>query len=149
MRPRFLLLPVLAVLTPLSAEACSIIYDPTMLWTEVEAQVRREARRAVADATAIIDGEVIRPFVRGGAPALVRAHRIFKGPQQQEFEVGERHSCDIALTRVGERLRMILSGGPDIYYLGQDSSASRTEDRLLGSDRRRDWPYVAGTETAQ
>ena len=40
---------------------------------------------------------------------------------------------------------MILTGGPDIYDLEIDGSNARAEDRLLGSDRRRDWPYVRGT----
>src|ERR1043165_5250111 len=140
MRRRFLLLPLLAMLAPVPARACTYVADPAMFSTEVEAEARRAARRAVAEATAISDGEVIRPFVHGGAPALVRVHRLFKGPQQEVFAVGERGSCDTALTRTGERMRMVLSGGPDIYYLGEHFSDTRTEDRLLGSDRRRDWP---------
>jgi hypothetical protein len=103
------------------------------------------ARHVVDNAAAFIDGEVIRPFVLGGAPALVRVHRLFKGPQQAEFEVGMLTSCDIALMRQGERARMILRGGPDIYFIGMSTLSESAVDGVLGSDRRRDWPYMRGT----
>ena len=145
MRHRFLLLPLLAMLAPASANACSI-YVPR---PQTPAEQRAGARAAVEHAAAIIDGEVIRPFVRGGPPALVRVHRRFKGPQQAEFEVGELTSCDTALTAVGERSRMLLYGGPDVYFIRMGIVSARAVDRLLGSDRRRDWPYVAGTTAPQ
>jgi hypothetical protein len=140
MRRRLLLLPLLAMLAPAAADACSIVIDhrPT------RAEEQAGARRAVDGAAAIIDGEVIRPLVRGGAPALVRVHRLFKGPRQAEFEVGELTSCDIALMAVGERSRMILTGGPDVYFIRMGTVSERAVDRRLGSDRRRDWPYVRG-----
>ena len=54
-------------------------------------------------------------------------------------------SCDVALMRMGERARMILHGGPDVWFIrmgmGSDEAAV---DRVLGSDRRVDWPYVRG-----
>jgi hypothetical protein len=100
----------------------------------------REARRLIGQATAVIDGEVVRPFA-DGQPALVRATRVLKGPVKELFAVGGRQSCDRALTEVGERLRLILVGGPEVYYLRVDYSNARYEDRLLRSDRRRDWPY--------
>lgn len=145
MRRGFLALPLLLVLAPVPAQACSVIADH--IWSPAEQ--RAAARRAIASATAIVDGEVIRPFVRGGAPALVRVHRRFKGPEQELIEVGERHSCDVALTATGERSRMILVGGPDVYFLDSLTNGSpHIVDRLLGSDRERDWPYVRGVEAA-
>ena len=110
------------------------------------AEAQAAARLLVDHAAAIIDGEVIRPFVPGRAAALVRVHRRFSGPEQAEFEIGMMTSCDVALMRTGERARMILTGGPDIWFIrmgvGGDGVAV---DRVLGSDRRVDWPYVQGT----
>lgn len=138
--PALLLLPLLAMLAPQAAHACS--FDPN--YRPTPAQQRAAARGTIAEAAAIIDGEVIRPFVRGGAPALVRVHRRFKGPEQDLFEVGEGSSCDIALMAMGERSRMILFGGPDVYFIRMSLVSQRAVDRVLGSDRRRDWPYVVG-----
>ena len=104
-------------------------------------------REAAALATidqfeAIIDAEVIRA-PRQGQPALVRAVRIFKGPQREVFEIGpERTSCDASLGGVGSRLRLFLSGGPDLWYAADTASDPRDEDRLLGSDREQDWPFM-------
>lgn len=143
MRSPLLLLPLLAMLAPGAASACSMMaptHPPT------PAQERAAALQAVDGAAAIVDGEVIRPFVPGRSPALVRVHRRFRGPDQAEVRVGMLTSCDIALMRLGERERMILTGGPDIYFIrmgvGGDGVAV---DALLGSDRRVDWPYVQGS----
>lgn len=142
MRGPFLLLPLLAVLAPGTANACTMVAAPHR---PTAAEEQAAARQVIDNAAAIIDGEVIRPFVLGGAPALVRVHRLFKGPQRAEFEVGMLTSCDIALMRQGERARMILRGGPDIYFIGMSTLSESAVDGVLGSDRRRDWPYVQGT----
>lgn len=140
-RPHLLLLPLLAMLAPGAAQACSMLARPNP--TPAEAQAA--ARLAIDQAAAIVDGEVIRAFIPGRSPALVRVHRRFKGPDQAEVQVGMLTSCDVALMRLGERQRMILAGGPDIYFIrmgvGGDGVAV---DALLGSDRRVDWPYVQG-----
>lgn len=120
--------------------ACSVVIPSS--WGPAE--FRKVARDAVQSATAIIDGEVIRPAIPGRQNALVRAARVFKGPNQTEFEVGERDSCSILLDQTGERRRMLLVGGPDVYELQNDGANARYEDRLLRSDRRRVWPYRAG-----
>lgn len=136
-----LALLLVSALAPEPAAACSI-------WVERElspGEKRRDAGQRIERSTAIIDGEVVRPFRRGGAPALVRAHRILKGPKQEFFAVGERSSCDRALEEVGARFRMIFNGGPDIYYVGLDVTDDRHEDRLLGSDRRKVWLFRQGT----
>jgi len=72
----------------------AIRHPPTPAWAAA-------AERLVVDrATAIIDGEVIRPVVPGRTPALVRVHRLFKGPARAEFEVGILTSCDVPLVRL-------------------------------------------------
>jgi hypothetical protein len=138
--PALALLMLLAV-APEPAAACSVFMgrEPS------PAEKMRDARLRIERSAAIVDGEVVRPFRRGGEPALVRAHRILKGPRQEYFAVGERDSCDYALMEVGQRQRMVLDGGPDLYYLGLDTTDDRSEDRLLGSDRRKAWPFRRGT----
>lgn len=129
-----------ALLTPVGANACSVI----VLHEPSPAESREYAARLLESAAAVIDGEVVRPLTNL-EPALVRAERILRGPHQQFFSVGERNSCDVALTTPGERLRLILVGGPDTYFLPVDYSNAVYEDELLGSDRRSDWPYFEGS----
>ncbi len=57
---------------------------------------------------------------------------------------GAGADCSVALERLGERSRMILSGGPVLYDLFYDQSEARLEDRILKSDRRKVWPYFQG-----
>lgn len=135
---------MLALLAPGAASACSM-YAPRPL---TPAEEQAGARHAIDAAGAIIDGEVIRPFVPGRAAAIVRVHRRFKGPQLAEFQVGVLTSCDVPLMRPGERARMLLTGGPDIWFIRMSTLRESAVDALLGSDRRRDWPYVRGTVTA-
>jgi hypothetical protein len=142
MRAPLLLLPLLALLAPGAAGACTMTPNPHR-FTPAEAQAA--ARRLVDSATAIIDGEVIQPFVPGQAAAMVRVHRRFKGPEQAEYRVGVLTTCDTPLMRLGERQRMILTGGPDIWFLRMRVTDDGEVDRVLGSDRRVDWPYVQGT----
>jgi hypothetical protein len=128
-------------LVPGVANACATVVakDPT----RTERMLR--AREAVAQATAIIDGVVIQPM-QADRPAIVRAERVLKGPQALTFKVGERTSCDLELTREGEQLRLVLFGGPDVYFTNLDYSNARYEDQVLGSDRRKLWPYQRGVE---
>ena len=149
MRTPLLLLPLLAALAPGTAQACSM-NAPRPL---TPAQAEAAARQVVDHAAAIIDGEVIRPVVPGRTPALVRVHRRFTGPARAEVEVGIMTSCDVPLVRMGERQRMILTGGPDVWFIhmgvGVGPSVAAAIDRLLGSDRARDWPYVQGVVVPQ
>lgn len=126
-------------LEPTSALACSVVisHEPS------PSERRREAQDTVERATAIVDGEVLRPITLA-EPALVRVTRVLKGETAELILVGERDSCDIALTQTGQRLRLILVGGPEIFFLPVDYSNAVYEDRLIGSDRRRDWPYQQG-----
>lgn len=128
-----------ACLLPASAGACSVVATQEL----TEAERRHEARDLIEEATAIVDGEVVRPY-SASEPAVVRVTRTLKGEHREFVTVGERTSCDIALTQVGTRLRLILVGGPDVFFLPVDYSNAINEDRILGSDRRRDWPYQPG-----
>jgi hypothetical protein len=134
----------LLIVMPIQASACSVVVSEEDNTPE---HWRAEARDAVNRASAIIDGEVIRPFVRGKQNALVRAYRTFKGPKQDVFEIGERTSCDSAPRDQGQRQRMLLQGGPALYYL-TISATSDYEDEILGSDRTKDWPYRPGQSPA-
>ena len=139
-------LAILVVLTlaPEVAQACSVFVTRE----PYPAERRREARRVLDQATAVVDGEVVRAMT-AGQPALVRAERVLKGPNQEFFAVGERDSCDVALTEAGQRLRLVLTGGPDLYFLPVDYSNARFEDRILRSDRRRDWPARRRSNAAE
>lgn len=136
----FVAIGISVCLYPASARACSVVVtqEPT------RSERRREARDLIERATAIVDGEVIRPLTNS-EPALVRVTRVLKGEDRELVLVGERDSCDIALTQVGERLRLVLVGGPDVFFLPVDYSNAVYEDRLLRSDRRRDWPFHQGS----
>ena len=123
-----------SALSTTTASACSVFVSREPSPRESQ----NDARRLIREATAVVDGEVVR--ASNGRPALVYAYRVLKGPQKQWFEVGERTTCDVALTQVGERLRLILVGGPDTYFLPVDYSNARAEDRVLKSDRRKEWP---------
>ncbi|MET1111211.1 MAG: hypothetical protein ABWX67_06775 [Allosphingosinicella sp.] len=146
MRLRLILAAALATFLSAGATpslACSVIIPED--WGSNE--FRKMAGDHVKRATAIIDGEVVRPFVRGRQTALVRAERVLKGPPRLYFEVGEaapNDSCAFVLEQEGERLRLILSGGPDVYHTSIDQSLARYEDRILRSDRRKAWPYRPG-----
>lgn len=127
------------------AAACSVVISR---WRDPR-EYQKMARDALSNSTVVIDAEVVRPFIEGKQNALVRAERVFKRPNLIEFEVGERDTCSILLTRMGERRRMLLIGGPDVYDLQYDGSNARYEDRILKSDRRKVWPYRAGTQVEQ
>ena len=138
-KPFVLSLAVGLALAPGLAEACSMVgpRNPSL------AEQRRSAETTVDWAVAIIDGEVVRPFDET-TPALVRAVRVFKGPQQEFFEVGEQTSCDLVLDAAGTRIRLFLIGGPDVWYAPATLSNPIYEDELLGSDRTEDWPFQWG-----
>jgi len=133
-----------AAIAPSIAYACATVVarKPT------QAEQMRRAQDVVAQATAIIDGVVIQPM-QGDRPAVVRAERVLKGPHVATFNVGERTSCDLALTQEGEHLRLVLFGGPDVYFTNLDYSNALYEDRVLGSDRRKVWPYRQGFPPAR
>lgn len=140
----FLIVCTATILFGCQAQACSVVVPPNRQPNDLV----RIAQRTINDATAIIDGEVVQPFIEGKQNAIVRAVRVFKGPVKELYEIGEQDSCSLRLDRLGERRRMLLVGGPLIYDLWNDGSNGRYEDRILKSDRRKVWPFVAGMESS-
>jgi hypothetical protein len=128
--------------TPVEAAACSIFLSEV---DRTPAAEWRRARQTVKDAVVIADVEVVRPYIRGQQTALLKAYRVLKGPEQATFEVDAPTSCSQEFDRQGERLRVVLRGGPDVYF-EVDPGLIWQVDRLIGSDRRRDWPYTRGIE---
>ena len=143
------LLATSVILTALFAAspafACSVVVPEDY---EGSIQQRHDVKAAIGRATVIVDGEVVRAATPN-APALVRVYHVLKGSPGEFIEVlwGDGGDCLISLDRGGERLRLILVGGPKYYELYRDQSASRIEDRILHSDRRKVWPYRSGSET--
>jgi hypothetical protein len=110
------------------------------------AQERRDVRKMIEQSVLVVDGEVVRPWTKE-EPAVVEVDQVLRGWSGNFIEVGGPSAgsdCTIALKRNGERLRLILSNGPNPYDLYRDTSNPRLVDRMLKSDRRKLWPYVAG-----
>jgi hypothetical protein len=134
---------IMASAVPEAGQACSIVPPPNYEGSDKQ---WRDVRSAVENASAIIDGEVIRTWSPQHS-AVVRVHHVLKGKVTEYIEVGGKGAgadCSIALERMGERSRMILSNGPAPYDLFRDQTEARLEDRFLKSDRRKIWPYYAG-----
>jgi len=111
------------------------------------AELRAEAQAAIDRSTAIIDAEVIRQRV-GDQAALVRAVRVLKGPDLEQFVIGQRGSCwEFDIGKPGKRIRMFLTGGPDVWFFEETFAEPDHEDALLGSDRNRDWLH--GSDSVQ
>lgn len=138
MAKRLALLGLLAtVATAPAARACSVIIDHEPTYAER----RADAKRTIADATAILDGEVVEPAdLAKGKPARIRVVRAFKGDSPAFIRVKAFTSCDFEFTTAGEHWRFVLQGGPDVYSTWVDYSNAAHIDRLLKSDRRKDWP---------
>ncbi len=138
MAKRLALLGLLVAFSAIpAAHACSIVitHEPTY------AELRAEAKKTVANANAILDGEVVEAGVDGGAPARIRVQRVFKGNVGEFVQVyGSSGACDLNFGRVGQRWRFVLFGEPGHYTTGVDYTNARYIDRLLKSDRRKDWP---------
>jgi hypothetical protein len=132
-----------AILPTAPAAACSIVLPRDY---EGSSQERRDVLQSIQNASAIVDGEVIQPWTTK-SPALVRVHHVLRGIASEVIQVGGEGAgadCSIALERVGERSRMILNGGPEVFDLFYDQSEARLEDHFLKSDRRKVWPYFPG-----
>jgi hypothetical protein len=121
---------------PQAANACVVIHTRAPTYFEL----RTQAKKTVAEATAILDGEVIEAGTRD-KPARVRVVRVLKGEVPEIISVGEFDTCDIRFETVGERWRFVLQRGPDVYSTWVDYENARQIDRLLKSDRRKDWPF--------
>ena len=104
------------------------------------------AMEVIGRAFAIIDAEVVRPGGYDSGTALIYAHRVFKGPLDQWFEVGTngRDSCALEFERAGQRMRLFIFKGQDGLFAADPFVEARYIDKLLGSDRKRDFPYFSG-----
>ena len=101
--------------------------------------------RVIAGSSAIIDAVVVKPMTRDGQPAVVRASHVWKGPKQRRFNVGLGSDCstvlDEKLVRPGQRIRLILFSGPEIFEASrctnfQGSAFDRAVDVRLKKLRR-------------
>ncbi len=120
-----------------AAHACTVIVDHEPTYAERLA----DAKKTITAATAILDGEVVEPAdIQADKPAKIRVVRAFKGNVPEFIHVKSFTSCDIDFTTAGERWRFVLQNGPEIYSTWVDYSNARDIDRLLKSDRRKDWP---------
>lgn len=81
---------------------------------EDRAAIDQFAREVIRDSAAIIDAEVVVP-TGGGSPAQLRPLRVLKGPALPVFIVAARSMCDLRFPRAGERVRVILDGGPGLF----------------------------------
>ncbi len=104
-----ILLAVGAVALSGPAMACSV---PAR--NEDPAAITQHVRDLIARSAAIIDAEVVTP-TDGTRTARLRPIRVLRGPDLPLFLVGLTSYCDIAFRRAGERVRVVLSGGPDRY----------------------------------
>jgi hypothetical protein len=131
------------------ALACSPSYYPPPTPQEIQ----KRAQQLIGQASAIIDGEVVREQTRDQV-AQVRVHRVFKGPDKEIYEVGSGSTCTSWPGYLGERKRYILWGGPDLYYIEEFRESISTMkkeiklapyiDKELGSVRENEWPNIRG-----
>jgi len=127
-----------AAVVPAAASACDVakVREPT-----VQENVAR-AKFLLSKATLVVDGEVVEPETMT-TPARVRVVHWFRGPKVAYFySRGDDGACfDMFMTK-GERRRFVMIGGPVVYRTStMEISSNREVDRMLGSDRRKDWPY--------
>ena len=82
--------------------------------SETPAAIELFAREVIQRSAAIIDAEVVEPG-SGASPARLRPLRVLKGPALPAFLVAARSMCDHRIWRAGERVRVILEGGPELF----------------------------------
>ena len=128
-----------ALLAPALAHACSIVSAGEPAFWENKAR----AKKLLSQATLVVDGEVVEPET-DTTPAKIKVVHWFRGPKVAYFfSKSGGGDCTDSFEVRGVRQRFIMFGGPDVYdtFMGYEPSAQRDIDRLLGSDRRKDWPY--------
>lgn len=81
---------------------------------ETPAAIDLYAREIIRNSSAIIDAEVIATG-GPGRPAVLRPLRVLKGPELPVFLVAIRSMCDLRFRRVGDRMRIILVDGPELF----------------------------------
>ncbi len=137
MAKRLILAAAFAAATvPSMASACAVVVDHE----PDSAERKAEAKRILSFATLIVDGEVVEPGT-DTTPARIKVARVLRGPAVDYVKVGPGDSCDMIFRVKGERFRFVLQGGPDTYTTWVDNSYAPEIDRMLGSDRRKVWPY--------
>ena len=136
----------IAVLGALSAEV-AIGCSPTKL-TQTISETKVMARKAFQSAQTIADVEVIAVGDDIENSAVLRALKVWKGMPKNTFNIQVRTSCDIGFWQKGNRLRLILTGGPRHFSASQISNGVLTDggavfnrelDRLIGSNRPHDF----------
>lgn len=128
------------------------------------AQVEDYARVEYAEATAVVDAEVDLPMsfrgIGSGVMPLgtLRIIRSYKGGQSPNDIISVIYfsSCDTPFMLKGERVRVLLMGGPDIFRADQLDNGPAVEregvqaefnaeiDRLAGTPRPADFSVYPG-----
>src|SRR3569623_2407391 len=123
---------------PAAASACDVAKGREPTGQENVAR----AKFLLSKATLVVDGEVGEPETMT-TPARVRVVHWFRGPKVAYFySRGDDGACIDMFMRKGERRRFVMLGGPVVYRTStMEISSYREVDRMLGSDRRKDWPY--------
>jgi hypothetical protein len=136
----------IALLGVLSAET-AIGCSPAKL-TQTTSETKVMAWKAFQSAQTIADVEVIAVGDDTGNGAVLKALKVWKGMPKKAFNIQVRTSCDIGFWQKGNRLRLILAGGPEHFSASQISNGvltgdsavfSRELDRIIGSNRPRDF----------
>ena len=108
---------LIAILAMLAAPSAALACD-CVRWLPGP-HFEADIDRVMAGSSAIIDAVVVKPMTKDGQPAVVMASRVWKGPKQRRFSVGLGSDCstvlDRKLVRPGQRIRLILFGGPEIF----------------------------------
>jgi hypothetical protein len=101
---------VAALLFQSNAHACK--FYPL----ETEAERAAAAERVVDTSTAIIEAEVVQPYVSETRPAVLRATKVIKGPEnQRDFLVRGSSSCHFQFTEKAKIGLVVLFHGPKYY----------------------------------
>lgn len=115
------------------------------------AQVRAYAREQFAQASLVVDAEVASPMSltadRGQLQvAFLRVIRRIKGPGDVEevISVVVTSSCDIQLLKKGERVRILLSDGPNLFTASMAMQGPLTYRESAGSEFNAEIDRLAG-----
>jgi hypothetical protein len=123
-------------LAPLCVAVCLTFTSPAQACRFAppgdEAARQAAARATVSRATAIIEADVIRPYISEAEPALLRARRVIKGPYgKRQYRVAGATSCHIQFRQIGRAGRVLLFGGPGVYTASMYPSSAEDIDRAI------------------
>jgi len=111
------------------------------------AQKLMDARQAIDLAFAIIDAKVVKSDAAADAPILLYAHRVLKGPMNIRWYSANYIDCVGYYAAKGMRARLFIYQDADGYtYVRSEDMDAESEyvDRILGSDRTKDFPSRKG-----